>query len=130
MRYTPNPDGSRSIKDFLIHPDDSGIVQIMKDGHVYYMGCLMGRISHDMHTFILFRHSRQRVRRHNAYGCSRIFLERLIQLGCRMFIVAVDGKNKYRLPTRDMLKKGIFDNLNPGQSKHVFVPIDKFEVIP
>jgi len=111
-----------------IRPDE-GIVTIKEDGKVYYMGFLMGKISYDYYTFILFRKSWQRVRRHDAYGCSRIFLEKLYQLGCRMFIISIDDVPKFKIPTIEMIRKGIYDKLEPEQSVHVFMPIKKLEEI-
>lgn len=125
----PDPDKCQKLGAFFISPDETGIVKIMKDRTVYYMNCRMGKVSEDMKEFTLERKSWQRVRRHNAYGCSRIFLERMMQLGCEIFNVAVDGIKKYRLSMRDMFRKGIFDSLTSNQSVHVFVPIDEFEVI-
>lgn len=111
-----------------IRPDE-GIVTIKEDGKVYYMGFLMGKISYDYHTFILFRKAWQRVRKHDAYGCSRIFLEKLYQLGCRMFIISIDDVPKFRIPTEQMIREGIYDKLEPEQSVHVFMPIKKLELV-
>lgn len=111
-----------------IRPDQS-IVRIDPDGRVFYMNHLMGKISVDYYTFILFRKSWQRVRKHDAYGCSRIFLEKIYQLGCRMFIIAIDGINIFKISTIDLIRKGIYDKLENNQSMHVFMPIKKLELI-
>ena len=111
-----------------IRPDQN-IVSIRPDGKVFYMNFLMGKISYDYHTFILFRKAWQRVKKHDAYGCSRIFLEKLYQLGCRMFIISIDNVPKFRIPTEEMIRKGIYDKLESKQSVHVFMPIKKLELI-
>lgn len=105
------------------------VYQVEPNGSVYFMNCLVGKLSHDNYTFILYRHSYQRVRKHNAYGMSKVLLEALIKKGCKFIIIAVDGKNKYRVKSNRMLWDGIKDRLEPRQALHVFMPIDQMEEI-
>jgi len=105
------------------------MITITPEGKVYYMHFLMGKISYDYHTFILFRHAYQRVLKHDAYGCSEIFLKELISLGCKLILIKVDNQKVYRIAAEEMMQKGIHDRLEPTQSMHVFVPIEELELV-
>lgn len=96
---------------------------------VYFMGCRMGRISYDRFTFILQRFSSQRVRRHNAYGFSKIFFDGLKALGCKVMILAIDGRNRYMTTMENFEKNMIIDRLIDNQAEHAFLPVSKFRRI-
>jgi len=67
----------------------------------------IGIPSHDWHTFILIRRSDQIVRKYNAWGISTRILKDLIEKGCRLIIIRVDGEAKYKINPRDWLERGI-----------------------
>ena len=117
------------MRDWSQLGDLFSMIEIYPDGKVYYMHFLMGKISYDYHTFILFRHSWQRVKKHDAYGCSEIFLKELIELGCKLILIKVDNRTVYRIAAEEMMQRGIHDRLEPTQSMHVFVPIEELETI-
>lgn len=107
----------------------SGGISIDSLNRVYFLGCRMGRISYDHYTFILQRFSYQRVRKHDAYGFSKLFFDSLKALGCKMLIVAVDGRNRYKTSMENFEKKGIIDHLTSNQADHIFLTINKFREV-
>jgi len=117
------------MRDWSQLGDQFSMITITPDGSVYYMHFLMGKISYDHYTFILFRHSWQRVRKFDAYGCSEIFLKELIELGCKLILIRIDNKKVFKIGAEEMLQKGIHDRLEPTQSMHVFVPVQELETV-
>jgi hypothetical protein len=117
------------MRDWSQLGDLFDMITITPDGFVYYMHFLMGKISYDHYTFILFRHAYQRVLKHDAYGCSELFLKELIELGCKLVLIKVDNRTVYKIRAEEMMQRGIHDRLEPTQSMHVFVPIDELEMV-
>jgi len=69
------------------------------------------------------------VRKHDAYGMSKVLLEALMKKGCKVIIIKVDGKPKYKVRSNRMYWEGIHDRLEPKQALHVFMPINQMEKI-
>lgn len=122
-RENMNAEKEKTLNEF-----DKG-VSIDRLNRVFFLGCRMGRISYDRHTFILQRYSYQRVRRHDAYGFSKLFFEWLRDIGCKIIILAIDGRNIYKTTMENFEKNAIIDKLDPQQADHTFLEINKFKVI-
>jgi len=105
------------------------MITTSETGMVKYGVCLIGKLSADNFTFILYRHSFQLVRKHDAYGMSKSLATALFKKGCRMLIIAINGEHKYRIKMETFIKEGIEDKLWKQQEDHIFFPKEKLELI-
>jgi hypothetical protein len=85
----------------------------------------IGVPSYDYSTFILFRKSSQIVRKYNAIGISVSILQDLIERGCKLIIIKLDGVARFKISPEDWLRLGIIDQLTTKQEPHAFYPIPK-----
>lgn len=94
-----------------------------------FMGFSIGVHSHDWHTFILFRRSRDvKIRKYpNHVGLSTSVLMDLVNHGTKVIVVKIDGHAVLRTDPKTWLEQGTVDKLTPDQDPHAFLPVALFD---